>query len=158
MTLAKARGNPGRPFLITPPHFASLMRATGSLMTDDERAIRELVAAWMAASQAGDVATVLGLIADDGGFMVPGREPFGKEAFAAAAQSMKDIRFQGSYDIREIKVLGDWAYLRNYITLTITPPGGEPMRHAGYTLSILRKEPSGKWVLARDANLVMKVS
>src|SRR3984893_5777318 len=31
MTLAKARGNPGRPFLITPPHFASLMRATRAL-------------------------------------------------------------------------------------------------------------------------------
>jgi uncharacterized protein (TIGR02246 family) len=126
-------------------------------MTDDERAIRELVATWMAASQAGDVTTVLGLMADDVVFMVPGREPFGKEAFAAASQSMKGVRFQGSYHIREIKVLGDWAYLRNYITMTMTPPGGEPVHRAGYTLSILRKGPSGKWVLARDANLVMKV-
>ena len=126
-------------------------------MIDDERAIRELVATWMMASQAGDVAAVLGLIADDVVFMVPGREPFGKEAFAAS-QSMKDIRFEGSYDIREIKVLGDWAYLRNHITVTMTPPGGEPMRHAGYTLSILRKQTDGKWVLARDANLVMKIS
>jgi uncharacterized protein (TIGR02246 family) len=125
-------------------------------MTDDERAIRDLVATWMAASQAGDVATVLGLIADDVVFMVPGREPFGKEAFAAASQSMKDVRFEGSYDIREINVLGNWAYLRNYITVTMTPPGGEPARRAGYTLSILRKQPDGKWVLARDANLVMK--
>ena len=127
-------------------------------MHDDERAIRELVATWMTASQAGDIATVLGLIADDVIFMVPGREPFGKEAFAAASQSMKNVRFEGSYDIREINVLGDWAYLRNHLTVSITPPGGEPMRHAGYTLSILRKEPSGKWVLARDANLATKVS
>jgi uncharacterized protein (TIGR02246 family) len=127
-------------------------------MNNDERAIRDLVATWVAASQAGDVATVLGLMADDVVFMVPGREPFGKEAFAAAAQSMKNIRFEGSFDIRELNVLGDWAYLRNYIAMTMTPPGGEPLRHAGYTLSILRKEPSGKWVLARDSNLVMKVS
>ena len=127
-------------------------------MSDGERAIRELVATWMAASQAGDVAIVLGLIADDVVFMVPGREPFGKQAFAAASQSMTDIRFKGSYDIREIKVLGDWAYLRNYITVTMTPPGGEPVRHAGYTLSILCKQTDGKWVLARDANLVMKIS
>ena len=127
-------------------------------MTDDERAIRDLVATWMAASQAGDVATVLGLVADDVVFMVPGREPFGKEAFAAASQSMKDMRFEGSYDSREIEVLGDWAYLRNYITVSITPPGGEPLRRAGHTLSILRKRPDGKWMLARDANLVMKVS
>ena len=127
-------------------------------MTDDERAIRNLVATWMSASQAGDVATVLGLMADDMVFMVPGREPFGKEAFAAASQSMKGVRFEGSYDIREIKVVGDWAYLRNYLTVTITPAGGEPMRRAGYTLSILHKQPDGKWVLARDANLVMKLS
>ena len=127
-------------------------------MTDDERAIRDLVATWMAASQAGDVSTVLGRMADDAVFMVPGREPFGKEAFAAASQSMKDVQFEGTFDIREIKVLGDWAYLRNYLTASMTPRGGEAMRHAGHTLSILRKEPSGNWVLARDANLVMRLS
>ena len=127
-------------------------------MTDDERAIRDLVATWMTASQAGDVATVLGLMADDVVFMVPGREPFGKEAFAAASQSMKNLRFEGSYDIREITVLGDWAYLRNYIEIAITPPGSETVRRSGYTLTILRKEPDGKWLLARDANLVTKVS
>ena len=126
-------------------------------MTDDERAIRDLVATWMAASQAGDVETVLGLMADDVVFMVPGREPFGKQAFAAASQSMKNVRFEGTYDIREIAVLGDWAYLRNYLTVTVTPPGGEPVRRSGYTLTILRKQPSGKWVLARDANLLTKV-
>jgi ketosteroid isomerase-like protein len=54
-------------------------------------------------------------------------------------------------------VLGDWAYLRNYISIAITPPGGKPMRRAGYTLTILRKEPNGKWLLARDANLVTEV-
>ena len=48
-------------------------------MTEDERAIRELVATWMSASRAGDTETVLGLIADDAEFMVVGQEPFGKE-------------------------------------------------------------------------------
>ena len=47
---------------------------------------------------------------------------------------------EGSSDIRELRVLGDWAYLRNHITVTVTPPGGKPMRRAGYTLTILRKE------------------
>ncbi len=56
-------------------------------MSDDERAIRDLIAAWMSATQAGDAETVLGLMTDDVVFMVPGREPFGKEAFAAASQS-----------------------------------------------------------------------
>jgi uncharacterized protein (TIGR02246 family) len=143
----------------TPSGLSSRLRrhkSVESRMSDDERAIRDLVATWMAASRAGDADTVLGLMADDVVFMVPGREPFGKTAFAANAQAMKGFRFDGTSDIRELKVLGDWAYLRNYLTATLTPLGGEPVRLAGYTLSILRKDPSGKWLLARDANLVAK--
>jgi uncharacterized protein (TIGR02246 family) len=127
-------------------------------MTDDERAIRDLVASWMAASQVGDLQTVLGLMTDDVVFMVPGREPFGKEVFAAGAQGMKDVRMQGESDIRELAVLGDWAYLRNHLTVTMTPPGGKPVRRAGYTLTILRKQPDGRWLLARDANLLAEVA
>jgi uncharacterized protein (TIGR02246 family) len=89
--------------------------------------------------------------------MVPGREPFGKEAFAAASQGMQDLRIEGSSEIEELQVLGDWAYLRNRLTVTMTPAGGQPMlRRTGYTLSILRKEKDGRWLLARDANLLAK--
>ena len=108
----------------------------------------------MKASQAGDVNTVLSLMADDAIFTVPGREPFGKDAFRSASDAMKNVRVTGTSDIREIKVLGDWAYIRNYIEITIAPAGGEAMRRKGYTLSILRKQSDGKWVLWRDANLV----
>ena len=125
-------------------------------MTDDERAIRDLVATWMAASRADDTATVLSLMADDVIFQVPGREPFGKAEFANMSQSMKGVRMGGSSDIRELRVLGDWAYLRNTIALTVTPPGGRPMRRAGTTLTILRKD-NGRWLLARDANLLKVV-
>jgi len=123
-------------------------------MTDDERAIRHLVATWMKASEAGNVTTVMSLMADDVIFMVPGREPFGNEAFRASSEAMKNVRLTGTSDIREIKVLGDWAYIRNYIEITITPPDGTATQRRGYTLSILRKQSNGKWVLWRDANLV----
>jgi len=123
-------------------------------MTEDERAIRQLVSTWMAASQAGDTETVLSLMADDVVFMVAGQEPFGKEKFAAAARGMKNVRMEGTSDIRELTVLGDWAYLRNHLVVTVTPPGGQPVRRAGYTLTILRKTPAGQWLLARDANLM----
>lgn len=127
-------------------------------MTEDERAIRALVARWLEASRAGDVAGVLDLMTDDVVFMVPGREPFGKEAFAASAQAMRSVHMEGTSDIREIQVLGDWAYLRNYISLTVTPAGGAPMRRAGWTLTIVRKMPDGRWLLARDANLLSAVA
>jgi len=126
-------------------------------ITNDERAIRDLVATWMEASRAGDTAKVLSLMADDVIFQVPGREPFGKEAFAAMSQGMKGVRMEGSSDIRELRVLGDWAYLRNHIAITVTPPGGKPVKRAGYTLTILRKEKNGQWLLARDANLLTEV-
>ena len=79
-------------------------------MTEDERAIRELVATWMAASRAGDLDTVLGLMTEDVVFMVPGRAPFGKEAFAAQSRGMAAARLEGTSDIRELRILGDWAF------------------------------------------------
>jgi uncharacterized protein (TIGR02246 family) len=124
-----------------------------SIHSDDEAAIRKLVDTWFAASKAGDIATVLSLMTDDVVFMVPGREPFGKAAFAAASAAMKNMRMEGDADIRELRVLGDWAYIRNHIEMTITRENGQPVTRSGYTLTILRKE-SGRWLLARDANLL----
>lgn len=126
-------------------------------MSDDERAIRALVDFWLAASKAGDTAAVLGLMTDDVVFMVPGREPFGKQAFAAAAESMKGVQMDGHSEIQEIEILGDRAWLRNRIEVTVTPPGDAPLRRSGHTLTILRKEADGQWRLARDANLLAAI-
>jgi uncharacterized protein (TIGR02246 family) len=124
------------------------------MMSEDERAIRGLVATWIEATKSGDTETVLGLMADDAIFMVPGREPFGKEAFKAAAQGQKDLRIEGRSDICELNILGDWAYMRSHIDMTVTPPEGKTMHRAGYALTILRKTAPGQWVLSRDANLL----
>jgi len=97
---------------------------------------------------------VLSLMADDVIFMVPGQEPFGKEEFAARNQKMKDVRLAATSDIKEIKVLGDWAWMRNFLKVTFTPPGGSATVRSGYVLSILRKNPNGSWIIARDANLL----
>ena len=126
-------------------------------MTDDERAIRELVETWMKASQAGDTATVLSLMSDDAVFMVPGQKPFGKTAFMAASEGQKNLAIDGKSEILELQVLGDWAFLRSHLEITITSKDGSapPMRRAGNTLTILRKETDGRWLLARDANLLV---
>jgi uncharacterized protein (TIGR02246 family) len=123
-------------------------------MADEKRAVRDMVATWMKASEAGDLSTVLSLMADDVIFMTPDREPFGKDAIRASSEAMKGVSLRGTSDIREIEVLGDWAYIRNYIDVTLTPSVGNAVRRKGYTLSILRKQADGKWLLWRDANLV----
>jgi uncharacterized protein (TIGR02246 family) len=123
-------------------------------MDSDEQAIRDLVDRWFEASKRGDLATVLSLMADDVIFLVPGREPFGKEAFAAASQAMENVRIEGASNIQEIKVLGDWAWMRTHLQMTITAPDGQSVRRSGYTLTILSKNADGNWVIIRDANLL----
>ena len=86
--------------------------------------------------------------------MVPGREPFGGEAFDVAAAGEGAPRIDGTNEIVEIQVLGDWAFTRNHIDLTVTPTTGEPVRRSGYTLTLFHKEADGRWRLARDANLL----
>lgn len=132
------------------------MASTGAphLKQDDEQAIRQLVDKWLAASKTGDLATLLSLMADDVIFMVPDTEPFGKEAFAARSREMKHHKVDGTSDIKEIKVLGDWAWMRNHLQIRITQPDGKLTRSSGYVLTILRKNPDGAWVIARDANLL----
>ena len=116
--------------------------------------IRDLVDRWMAASKAGDLVTVLGLMDDDVMFMTPSREPFGKDEFRATFEAMKGTKVDGRSAIQEIEVVGDWAWLRNHIDLDVTPTGGPTLHRSGYTLTVLRKGGDGCWRLFRDANLV----
>ena len=132
-----------------------LFTDTRTAMTDDERAIRNVVETLLAASKAGDLPTVLSLMTDDVLFLTPGQAPFGKEAFAAMSNGMKDVQVDGTSDIQEVQVFGDIAYLRNALRIVITMPDGKVVRRSGQTLTILRKEADGKWRLVRDANLVV---
>jgi uncharacterized protein (TIGR02246 family) len=127
----------------------------------DEQEIRDLVATWMAATRSGDVQTVLDLMADDVVFLVPGRPVMRKADFAAAARAQaagQAPKFDGASEIQEIKVLGEWAFMWTRLTVVATPPGGAASTtRSGHTLSILKKE-KGRWVLARDANLLAPVA
>jgi uncharacterized protein (TIGR02246 family) len=129
-------------------------------MQSDEEQIRQLVATWMAASKSGDVDTVLNLVADDIVFLVPGRPPMRKAEFAdlSRAQSTQGgPTIDGTSEIQEIKILNDWAFMWTKLTVVATPPDGSPpVERAGHTLTILKKE-GGKWVIARDANLLSPV-
>jgi len=130
-------------------------------MNNDERQIRELIATWMAATQAGDANKVLSLMTDDVVFLVTGAAPFGKQKFAEtmapASPGAPRPHFEGHSEIQEITVLGDWAYVWTRLTVVVTPPGGGPTTtRAGHTLSVLRKT-GGRWLLARDANMLAPV-
>jgi uncharacterized protein (TIGR02246 family) len=120
----------------------------------DESAIRELVNRWMIASESGDLPTMLNLLADDVVFMVPNREPFGKEAFSQNYEQTKGTKMKTTSDIQEIKIIGDWAWMRNFLRVTFTDAKGKSSTHSGHVLTILNKNNNGTWVIARDANLL----
>ena len=129
-------------------------------MQSDEEQIRALVSTWMAATKAGDVDKVLSLMSDDVVFLVPGQSVMRRAGFAAAARAQVGTdapKFDGTSEIQEIKILGDWAFMWTKLTVVVGPSGGaQPITHAGHTLSILKKE-NEKWVLARDANMLTTV-
>ena len=54
-------------------------------------------------------------------------------------------------------MVGDWAFMWAKLTVAVTPPTGAPMKLAGPVLSVLRRE-GGRWVLARDANMLTPVA
>jgi uncharacterized protein (TIGR02246 family) len=126
-------------------------------VSTDEKEIRELIATWMDATKTHDTGKVLSLMTDDVIFLVPGQPPMNKAGFAklAAAQGAKQApTFDGTSDIQEITVVGDWAFMWSKLRVVATPPDGSaPTARSGHTLSVLRKQ-AGKWLLARDANLL----
>jgi uncharacterized protein (TIGR02246 family) len=120
----------------------------------DETAIRKVIEDWMTASKAGDTERVLSLMTDSALFMVPGREPFGKEQFRRQSEEMKNMKVDGSATVLEVSVHGDTAWCRTQLEVTITPAEGNPVTRKGYALTVFKKNTSGQWQLHRDANLL----
>src|SRR5690242_9370064 len=113
-------------------------------MESDERAIRQVVDRWLEATSAGDLETVLTLMDEEVVFLLAGRPPMrGRKEFAESFKGMQGARIDGSSDVHEIQINGDWAYCWQSLTIDIKPAEGEPMHRQGDTLSIFRKLPSG---------------
>lgn len=126
-------------------------------MSTDEKAIRDLIALWHKASAAGDVDTVLGLMAEDAVFLVAGQPPMkGRTVFERGLRGLLvQNRIESKGDVQEIKVSGDLAYSWTQLSVRVIPrKGGKGNARAGSALSIFRRQPDGSWVLARDANLL----
>lgn len=139
---------------------AGIWRHQGVLiaMQDDERAIRSVITAWIEATSRGDTDAVLALMTDDVVFLVPGQPPMDKAAFESAArsQSLAKSQFHAVSDVQEILIEGTMGYVRSHLAVTVTPPGSaEPVRRSGHTVTIFRKV-DGRWLLARDANLLAR--
>ena len=130
-------------------------------MNTEEQAIRRLVAQWHSATAAGDVETVLGLMAEDVVFLVPGQAPMkGRSAFEKGLRGLlTSHRLESTSDIQEVYVSGDLGYCWSLLTVRITPlSAGNAVVRKGSALSIVRKRANEEWVVVRDANMLTVAS
>jgi uncharacterized protein (TIGR02246 family) len=129
-------------------------------MVSDEQGIREVHASWIDAVNAGDLACLLDLIANDAVFLNPGQAPLGRDGFPAgflAAHRQSRIRCVSV--LEELVVVGEVAYTLCRDSLSVTPrAGGAATELAGHRVTIYRKQPDGRWLLARDANTLSQVA
>lgn len=61
---------------------------------------------------------------------------------------------EGRRYAHEVEVSGSIAFMRSSLVVTVQPPGVDPMERTGQTLTVFRKI-GGRWLLARDANLLV---
>jgi len=129
-------------------------------MGSDERAIREVHTTWIEAVNAGDLVRLLTLMADDVVFLNPGRAPLGRERFPAGfSAAHQQFQIRCISELEEVVVAGEVAYTLCRDSLSVTPrAGGEATALAGHRVTIYRKQPDGRWLLARDANTLSPVA
>src|SRR5688572_6194767 len=105
-------------------------------MEADERAIREVHATWIDAVNAGDLARLLALMADDCLFLNPGQAPVGRDGFSPGfSAAHQQARIRCVSELADVVVVGPVAYTLSRDSLSVTPRGaggGEPMHLAGH--------------------------
>ena len=129
-------------------------------MGPDEREIREVHSTWIDAVNAGDLDRLLTLMADDVVFLNPGQWPFGRDGFSANfSAAHQQARVNCVSQLEDVVVVGEVAYTRAQDSLSVTPrAGGEAPQLAGQRLTVYRKQPDGRWLLARDAHTLSPVA
>ena len=129
-------------------------------MASDERESRTVHSLWIDAVNAGDLARVLTLVAEDVVFLTPGQAPFGWEGFSSNfTAAHQQMRIFCTSELEEVVVVGEVAYTRSRDALSVTPrAGGHATKFAGHRVTIYRKQFDGRWLLSRDVHTLSAVA
>lgn len=128
-------------------------------MKTDEQEILDVHSRWIDAVNANDLARLLTLMTDDVVFLNPGQAPFGRDAFSQTfSTAHKQAVVCCISELEEVMVVGEVAYTRSRDALSVTARGGEEAKKfAGHRITIYRRQPDGRWLLARDAHTLSPV-
>ena len=97
-------------------------------------------------------------MADDVVFLNPGTPAFGRDGFSAGfREAHQRALFRCVSELQDVVVVGEVAYTLSRDSLSVTPRNsaaaeGETAKLAGDRLTVYRKHPDGRWLLARDAH------
>ena len=129
-------------------------------MHADERDVREAHATWIAAVNAAELDTLLGLMTDDVVLINPGEAPFGRDRFRAVfTGAHRQFELHCTSEPEDVAVAGDVACTCARDTLVLKPrDGGATTRMAGHRLTVYRRGGDGVWRLARDAHTLAPVA
>jgi uncharacterized protein (TIGR02246 family) len=130
-------------------------------MTSDEQSIRRHMALWQSANAAGDVDPVLGLMADDIVFLVPGQPPMkGRSSFERGLRALlTQHRIESTGEVQEVEVSGNLAYCWINLNVRIVhfqAATQRSAREAHYPFLVNRQMAPGSWRM--DANLLSPAS
>jgi uncharacterized protein (TIGR02246 family) len=122
----------------------------------DEQQIRALIDTWAEASRNGDLTALLNLTTEDVVFLTASNIPMRRQDFATGFKSMiQAVSFEARSNVQEITINGDVAVCWNLLEVNITPlSGGDTVKRAGNTLTVLRRGEDGQWRIWRDANML----
>ena len=128
-------------------------------MGSDEREIRTMHSNWIDAVNAGDLARLLTLVAEDVVFLTPGQATFGRDGFSSNFMAAhQQMQICCTSELEEVVVVGEVAYTRSRDALSVTPrAGGKEARLAGHRMTVYRKQRDDRWLLSRDVHTLSAV-
>ena len=85
---------------------------------------------------------------------------FGRDGFSSGfSAAHQQSRINCISELEDVVVVGEVAYTLSRDSLSVTPrAAGEAMQFAGHRMTVFRKQPDGRWLLARDANTLSPVA
>src|SRR5258708_6436834 len=129
-------------------------------MGPDEQAIPEVPSTLIDALNPRGLFFFPSFIADDVVFLNPGQAPFGRDGFSPGfSAAHQQARIDCISELEDVVVVGEVAYTLSRDSLSVTPrAGGEAVHLAGHRITVYRKQPDGRWLLARDAHTLSPVA
>ena len=122
-------------------------------VTPDLGAISTVFESWYRALEDGDVDRLISLVTPDVIVKPPGAAPLvGKDVLAQALSAfLKEHSESVDFEVQEVEISGHLAFARILERATIRIRSGEESSTVnGMHLTILRRQPDGEWLIARN--------